>query len=169
MKTCFKCHQSQPLDRFRADPRMVNGHHNECKTCANRYNAERRAKLRETSLEWVEKKIASDKLSTKRYRESAACKESTATRSKYNAKWRAANKEKAAAHWLVQHAIETGRLLRQPCFCGEKAMAHHEDYSKPLDVVWLCCAHHGERHAQINKERRAAKFAAKQQPGAQLS
>jgi hypothetical protein len=41
-----------------------------------------------------------------------------------------------------------GRLIRQPCeVCGEKKVeAHHDDYDKPLDVRWLCKAHHTDVH-----------------------
>jgi hypothetical protein len=41
-----------------------------------------------------------------------------------------------------------GKLKRQPCeVCGatENIERHHEDYSKPLDVQWLCPTHHRER------------------------
>lgn len=56
--------------------------------------------------------------------------------------------EKYAAHSAVLVAVRSGRLLRRPCeVCGtEPAHAHHDDYSKPLDVRWLCPAHHGEEH-----------------------
>ena len=37
---------------------------------------------------------------------------------------------------------------------GDKAEAHHEDYSRPLDVVWLCSLHHHRRHAEINRLKR---------------
>lgn len=42
--------------------------------------------------------------------------------------------------------IKRGKVRRERCFCGEPAEAHHEDYSKPLDVIWLCRAHHLARH-----------------------
>ena len=44
----------------------------------------------------------------------------------------------------VGHAIRDGYLVRQPCeVCGNpKSQGHHEDYSKPLEVVWLCQTHH---------------------------
>jgi transcriptional regulator with XRE-family HTH domain len=63
-------------------------------------------------------------------------------------------KKKNRARYLVNRAIKNRRLTRQPCeVCGEVgAEAHHEDYSKPLDVVWLCRPHHGERHRMINSE-----------------
>jgi hypothetical protein len=60
------------------------------------------------------------------------------------------NKDRLAAHNAVSKAILRGKLQQQPCWvCGEKAQAHHPDYSRPLDVVWLCDKHHKEAHALI--------------------
>lgn len=58
----------------------------------------------------------------------------------------------------VQTAVRTGKLQRQPCeICGEKkAEAHHDDYSKPLEIRWLCKKHHSEYH----KNKRSLSFAA---------
>jgi hypothetical protein len=58
------------------------------------------------------------------------------------------NPVKRAAHQAVSNAVRDGRLIRQPCeVCGaEKTQAHHDDYSKPLDVRWLCTKHHAEWH-----------------------
>ncbi len=43
--------------------------------------------------------------------------------------------------------LKRGKVLRQPCeVCKSKAEAHHEDYSKPLDVRWLCRTHHLSEH-----------------------
>lgn len=55
---------------------------------------------------------------------------------------------KEMARSLVSRAIASGRLVKQPCeSCGEaKAHAHHDDYSKPLEVRWLCTTHHAEWH-----------------------
>lgn len=62
--------------------------------------------------------------------------------------WERRNPVKKAANTAVNNAIRDGRLVRQPCeVCGaEKAQAHHDDYSKPLDVRWLCTTHHAEWH-----------------------
>lgn len=48
----------------------------------------------------------------------------------------------------TRYAIRSGQLVKQPCqVCGDpKSQAHHDDYSKPLEVQWLCSKHHGERH-----------------------
>lgn len=46
---------------------------------------------------------------------------------------------------------QRGLLEVQRCVvCGDKAEAHHEDYTKPLDVVWLCRKHHKQRHQDKN-------------------
>ena len=52
------------------------------------------------------------------------------------------------ANTAVSNAVRDGRLKKQPCWvCGEKAVAHHPDYDRPLDVVWLCQSHHKQAHA----------------------
>jgi len=55
---------------------------------------------------------------------------------------------KKKASEMVNNAVRDGKIQRQPCEkCGNpKAQAHHDDYSKPLDVRWLCTAHHAEWH-----------------------
>ena len=73
--------------------------------------------------------------------------------------WRKANPAAHAAHDKVGEAIEAGRLVRLPCsVCGATpAQGHHEDYSKPLVVIWLCVIHHKEAHAETRRQRRAEK------------
>lgn len=62
------------------------------------------------------------------------------------------NEEKYKARTAVSNALRDGRLIKQPCeHCGatEKVQAHHNDYSKPLDVEWLCFKCHREHaHGQ---------------------
>lgn len=57
--------------------------------------------------------------------------------------------EKERARILVHNAVARGKLTKLPCvICGEpRVHAHHEDYTKPLGVTWLCPRHHRERHA----------------------
>lgn len=64
--------------------------------------------------------------------------------------------EKKAAHQAVQTAIRNGTLKPQPCgVCGAAdSHAHHDDYSLPLDVMWLCHGHHMERHAMLAERER---------------
>ncbi len=47
--------------------------------------------------------------------------------------------------------LKRGKITRQPCeVCGtaENVEAHHDDYSKPLQVRWLCRAHHNQHHVE---------------------
>lgn len=64
---------------------------------------------------------------------------------------RAKHHDRALARWKVASHLASGSLVRQPCeSCGAgKAHAHHDDYSRQLDVRWLCqrchLAEHGKR------------------------
>jgi hypothetical protein len=62
--------------------------------------------------------------------------------------YRQAHPEKKRAHNAVTNAIRDGKLERGACeVCGAaNAHAHHDDYSRPLDVRWLCRTHHEELH-----------------------
>src|SRR5262245_6556904 len=52
------------------------------------------------------------------------------------------------AHGKVAYQVRLGRLEPRPCeVCGwSLALAHHDDYAKPMEVRWLCHAHHREWH-----------------------
>jgi len=60
-----------------------------------------------------------------------------------------ANPEKLAAWKAVYYAVKKGNLKRLPCqTCGaEKSQAHHPDYSKKLEVIWMCASCHMRSHA----------------------
>lgn len=52
-------------------------------------------------------------------------------------------KKRIHAYYVVADAKRKGKLVPQDCSaCGAKAEAHHNDYDKPLEVVWLCRKHH---------------------------
>lgn len=72
-------------------------------------------------------------------------------RQKNSAIWRLKNPKKVEVYKIVFHGVRNGTLKKQVCFCGNlKVEAHHEDYSKPLMIVWLCKKH----HVQADKKRR---------------
>lgn len=62
----------------------------------------------------------------------------------------ASRADKVRARKALNHAVAAGRVVPQPC--GEcsapKAQAHHDDYSKPLQVRWLCAGCHSKLHNQ---------------------
>lgn len=47
--------------------------------------------------------------------------------------------------------LRRGKIKRQPCqVCGRvQSQPHHKDYSKPLEVIWLCSDH----HQQVTNEK----------------
>jgi hypothetical protein len=55
------------------------------------------------------------------------------------------------AYELVYVAVNTGELTRQPCeVCGKTYVeAHHDDYTNPLGVRWLCRSHHKQHHIKF--------------------
>ena len=58
--------------------------------------------------------------------------------------------EKMMARSLVGRALLRGDLSKEPCeVCGNRSEAHHDDYSKPLAVRWLCRRHHQELEGRI--------------------
>lgn len=48
----------------------------------------------------------------------------------------------------TRYAVKSGALAVAPCeVCGtENVEAHHDDYSNPMQVRWLCRKHHRDLH-----------------------
>ena len=67
------------------------------------------------------------------------------------------NNVKRAAREAVHYALKTGAMTRQPCEVGHDCdglvEAHHEDYSRPLEVQWLCRRHHQAIHPHMRPRR----------------
>ena len=64
------------------------------------------------------------------------------------------NPERKKCYYAYEHALRSGKLVRLPCeVCGnKKSEGHHESYSKPLDVKWLCRKHHYEEHKKLRNQ-----------------
>lgn len=62
--------------------------------------------------------------------------------------YRKRNRDKKNARQRVYWAIRKGKIKKEACSkCGnEIAEAHHEDYDKPLDIIWLCKQCHSTLH-----------------------
>jgi hypothetical protein len=74
-------------------------------------------------------------------------------------RWASKNQTKRKAQILAGNAIRDKSLSRPAACsnCGDRCVphAHHEDYTKPLEVTWLCKPCHGARHREINAMKRA--------------
>lgn len=59
-------------------------------------------------------------------------------------------RRKANARSMAKVYQKRGKLIPKPCeVCGSlNVQKHHDDYSKPLEVRWLCRDHHHEHHSK---------------------
>ncbi len=162
-KTCRRCGETKSLDGFHNMPGGKYGKGTLCRVChalANRAwqlkNPERVRELareqyrrgreiRERSCESCGARIPHERHGRARFcsrRCSDAADETLQVRRKCRQRTRA--------------AVKRGDLVKQPCaVCGSPTVeAHHEDYSDPLNVQWLCFEHHRTlMHGQsISKE-----------------
>lgn len=130
-KICFKCGAEKPLTDFYKHHKMPDGHVNKCKECNKQDVRENR------------------RIKVEYYREYDRDRGNRQSKG-YVKEWRKRFPKKYHAHVLVGNAIRDSLLLKQPCeVCGDiKVVAHHDDYDKPLEVRWLCQAHHVQWHKE---------------------
>jgi hypothetical protein len=133
MKKCRSCNKEKELEEFYKHPQMPDGHLNFCKEC-------KRATAREY---WV----------SGNYKENDKRRQGTEKRRewqrKQSARMRIKHKEKRTCHSRFWNKFRQGLIEKTPCeVCGatERVEAHHSDYNKPFDVMWLCSKHHKEWH-----------------------
>lgn len=84
-------------------------------------------------------------------KEYSKTKEGKASGAKCKQKWIKNNPLKRNAQIIVGNAVRDGKLEKKPCeICGNthRTNAHHDDYSDPLSVRWLCSKHHIEWHSK---------------------
>lgn len=147
-KKCKDCQEAKPLDAYYKDDRMKDGHLNACKDCRKNYQAGRYNKKKK-DREWLKAERARGREKALRLNYNEKYKEvNKSVRIAANKKWIERNPEKRAAHIKVGNAVRDGVLKKGACqVCGgEKVEAHHPDYRKPLEVIWLCRRHHAELH-----------------------
>ncbi len=124
MKKCGRCGEVKDYSEFNKDRYTKTGLRSQCKECMK-----------------SERIALSDHY--KKWRESPDKKE-------WYRKYRADRYEKDK---VKISARNKARQLPRPdaceqCFSAVKVEAHHCDYSKPLDVMWLCAACHNAWHRE---------------------
>jgi hypothetical protein len=145
MKTCFKCGVTKPLPEFYRHSMMADGHLNKCKSCTKKdVHEHRHGAGREKVLAYDRKRA-----------DQPHRRESMARRMQ---QWGARFPERRRAHSALRRAVIAGRVVPWPVCavpeCSLAPEAHHPDYSRPLDVVWLCSAHHKQAHALVGQSKR---------------
>jgi hypothetical protein len=149
MKRCSKCKANKRNSEFGRNAGSKDGMHHYCRECKRVYDADYRAKNKTAARAW-----------SKRWRDK---------NKGYHSKWREEHKELAAAilarrkekyperekaKATLNNAVYSGKLDRpETCsLCNETGLidGHHPDYSKPLEVIWLCRQCHVDYHRSVN-------------------
>lgn len=129
MKPCNTCLITKPLSEFHVDNRSQDGFRFQCKSCRSIY-----------LKTWSQTETGSEsrRKGSQKYWRSA--KGQATQRSKQQK-----HPEKYKARTALNNAIRHGKITK-PATCSECGVTpgprelhgHHHDYSKPLDVTWLC-------------------------------
>ena len=87
----------------------------------------------------------------KRYSESVNGKIAISRKIK---KHRERHRDRVYARDTLNNRIKSKKIIKEPCVvCGlNDSEAHHDDYGKPIDVIWLCNKHHLEMHHKVQIE-----------------
>ena len=157
-KKCKKCGEEKILDEFYKHKQTADGYFNICKECKRKESLLHR----ELNLEKVKEydrnrpnKLERSIANKKRLKDNPEKYKNYVQNQK---EWDKKNRIKKNCHLKVKRAIEKGLLIKpKKCtHCGaiEKLQAHHVDYNKPLEVLFLCDKCHKEIHKQIREEQR---------------
>lgn len=139
MKKCTSCGIEKDKSGFTGEKHW-------CKECCYAYGKRYRElnadKIRES------KRLYSHTEKSKEYKKKWNKENVERTRARY-LRYKESHLEEVKARSTLYNLIAHGKNdIRKPCeVCGEiKVEAHHDDYSKPLEVKWLCIKHHKELH-----------------------
>lgn len=160
-RVCTVCKVEKPYDCFSKSKKGKNGHAEQCKVCRLAKGREYYKKRPEICLakheRWAkrnpEKILKNQRAYYQRNKERILEKmrESRKKNGYRNTKaYRKKNRLKTDCHNFVALAVKLGHI-KKPNYC-ERCKdnciphAHHHDYSKPLDIEWLCRKCHGEEH-----------------------
>ncbi len=144
-KICRTCKKEKPLLEYYSHKEMLDGHLNICKECTKKRVTKHRddniVRIREYDRMRRSPKNMTEEQKRNRY--------------KRNNEWRKRSKVKRHAHSILSHAIKIGRVVKknycEHCLKNKSDIqgrlnGHHDDYYKPLEVVWLCSACHSKLH-----------------------
>ena len=181
-KSCICCRERKPTAEFYEHPMMADGRLNKCRDCcklhaAANYRAKREAHNQRYGFPQSATKQCKDcgqvkpldefyYKATGKYQRRAECTTCFAIRHAADApktqeariRWRRNNPGKTQAQATLRRAVRSCRIAKpSTCSrCGREASrieGHHNDYTKPLKVEWLCTKCHGAEHRKkYNKE-----------------
>lgn len=151
-KVCFKCNMLKPRGEFYSHPKMADGLLGKCKECArsdiaaNRRDPEKGERIRAYDRK------RGNRQSPEYRRAYASTLRGRTVISNASKRY----PEKRAAHFALNNAVRDGKIAKpkscQQCGAGGRIHGHHHDYTKPLDVQWLCPPCHGLQHRKYDAE-----------------
>ncbi len=155
MRVCSKCKKLREECEFWKRNNRKSGLNSECKECAK----ERRTKAyRENKEDFREKRKIyyrknRDKLCAGQVESQKDNKRYRKYQNKRLIEKRKGNDQKFLARQIVHIALK-GKMIIKPevctqCMSREKIEAHHEDYSKPLEILWVCYECHRAIHRRM--------------------
>ena len=169
-RTCKKCGKTKPITEFY---KHGDYYATQCKECARAYSREYQHEHREERMEYSKNYYHSHKEQSRTYHReweeqnrerknerarawSHLHKDKLAEKQR---KYRRDNPEKMRAQSLLNSYLQRGKIEKSTTceICGKecKTEAHHSDYSKPLDVIWVC----KKCHCILDNERGLAEEA----------
>ena len=138
LKQCKGCAKHLPLEMFYKHSQMTDGHLNFCRECV-------KARVRSHRMQNIEK--------INEYDRQRSSNPDRKAQLRALAKSHYADPVKVKATRATSNAIRDGKLIR-PDICSAcrkscKPEAHHDDYTKPLTVRWLCRSCHCKHHQKV--------------------
>lgn len=136
---CRSCARRKSLQDFSPHRLSRTGYRYDCKACAKAEKTKRRYIL-------TEEQAAADRLRRKKSHRRVANRRAVES-------WQKRNPEAVAAKKRLRQAVQSGRVKKPEhcqalgCQSRLRLEAHHHDYRKPLDVVFVCARHHRRAHA----------------------
>jgi hypothetical protein len=139
LKQCKGCAKTLSLEAFYAHSRMSDGHLNFCRECV-------KAKVQHHRTQNIERINEYDRKRSNNPDRKAQLRALTERH--------LADPVRAKATRATSNAIRDGKLIRpdscSACKKSCKPDAHHDDYSEPLNVRWLCRSCHCKHHRKVS-------------------
>ena len=140
-KICIKCNLLLHLEEYYKHSKMSDGHLNKCKKCCKK----EQKTTRDSNVEYYRNY---DKERNKTAERKLTFKEKLI-------RMRSDHPGMMKAHNAVSRALKNGSLIRPEkcsrCEYTEHIQGHHDDYSKVLEVIWLCPTCHANRHFELGR------------------
>lgn len=149
MKVCKSCKVEKPLIDYYVHKETKDGYLNNCKECVKLRVHKHRLNNIDT-VNAYDKKRSMLPHRVKARKEYLKTEQGQVARKKALLNYKNNYPLKYAAHMVTRNAIRDGKLIKQTncskCNSDYKIEAHHDDYTKPLEVRWLCELCHKEWH-----------------------